>query len=108
MTSGDDKPTRNPNFGRTFCFERVKLKRDMLLWPNLVVKVFERGFNYPETKHLVLPTFLFADFLKKTNHDSAMQQIQVSLAIFMNNLGVENQRQENPLRIFMNSLMEQL
>jgi len=64
MKPAEDKPTRNPNFGRYFCFEKLKLKRDMILWPNLVIKVYENGLGYEATKHLVLPTFLFADFLK--------------------------------------------
>jgi len=85
----EEKATRNPNFGRFFVFEKVKLKRDMLLWPNLVIKLYENGFNYAETHHLVLPTFLFADFLLESNPNAATD-IKVSLSMLMNDVKDES------------------
>lgn len=107
MKSTEDKATRNPNFGRCFFFERVKLKRDMLLWPNLVIKLHEQGLDYPETHHLVLPTFLFADFLLEVSPRTSMD-IKVSLATLMQNNNAESQRQENHLFKYLRTLQTQV
>lgn len=87
----DDGKAHNPNFGRYLCFEKIKLKRDMLLWPNIVFQYYENGFeDTPQPQHLVLPTFLFCDFLKEQQEFQTMQDIKVSLGMLMENTCIEN------------------
>jgi hypothetical protein len=70
MQAEDAKPNLNPNFGRYLCFDRIKLKRDMMLWPNLVIQLYEDGFeDTAQPLHVVLPTFLFADFMKEPKEE---------------------------------------
>ena len=107
IKSLEDKPTRNPNFGRFFAFEKVKLKRDMLLWPNLVINLFENGIDNPCTHHLVLPTFLFADFLIEKN-PGLKTDVKISLALLMYHTTQESQAQQNPLMIYKEMMHEQL
>jgi len=107
MKAADDKPTYNPNFGRSLTFEKVKLKRDLLLWPNLVIKVFERGIDSPESHHLVLPTFIFADFLIEAN-EKLLTDVKISLALLMNTASDEAQTQDNPLMFYKDMMHAQL
>ena len=55
------KTTTNPNFGKSVKFESIMLARDMLLWPNLVIRVFAEKNQAEETSRIVVPTFLFAE-----------------------------------------------
>ena len=107
IKAADDKPTHNPNFGRCLIFEKVKLKRDLLLWPNLVIKLYERGMNAPESHHLVLPTFLFADFLTDAD-EKLLTDVKISLALLMNTATDEAQAQNNPLMFYKDMMHGQL
>mgnify|MGYP001626741029 CR=1 FL=1 len=63
----------------------------MMLWPSIVIQFYEKGFvNTKEPLFLVLPTFLFADFLLEQNNFTTMQDIKVSLGLMMNNTLTEN------------------
>jgi len=105
LKSLEDKPTSNPNFGRYFAFEKVKLKRDMLLWPNLVINLFEQGMDKPMTHHLVLPTFLYADFLIES-HPEMVTDMKISLALLKYTNTLESQEILNPLMIYKETMHE--
>ena len=98
---GSKKLTRNPNFGKVLCFEKILLQEDMLLWPHLIIKVYESGFSYGYSSSLILPIFIFADSFM-TERD-----IKMSLAMFTNNNADDNQKQMDPLLTYYIQLARQ-
>ena len=79
------RPTKNPNFGKVIEFKKLVLQKEILLWPFLIVRFFERGGvierasssdrRPQETSRVVLPLFLFAD--------SFVSQVKIKLSLAM-------------------------
>lgn len=45
MKSEIQKETRNPNFGKVICFSQILLQEDLLLWPHMIIKLYENGIE---------------------------------------------------------------
>ena len=90
------KPTKNPNYGKVLCFEKLQLQEDMILWPHLVIKYYDQGKGSKdapnvENSRIVLPIFLFAgSFMDEAS-------IKIALAMLMETSSSEHQKQDNPL-----------
>ena len=59
-------PTCNPNFGKVVVFREMVLQEDMLLWPHLILKFYDKGLGekdrpFEESSRIVVPLFIFAD-----------------------------------------------
>ena len=93
-------PTCNPNFGKVVVFREMVLQEDMLLWPHLILKFYDKGLGekdrpFEESSRIVVPLFIFAD--------SFMPQpmIKQTLAMLMDDHATENQKQQSPLQIYL-------
>lgn len=59
-------PTCNPNFGKVVVFREMLLQEDMLLWPHIIIKFYDKGLGEvgspnEESSRIVVPLFIFAD-----------------------------------------------
>ena len=66
----DSLDTKNPTFGKIITFEKIKLLREPLLWPQLVINVYDDGIIFGiggcETCFTTIPLFEYAtDLLTK-------------------------------------------
>ena len=96
-------PTQNPNFGKVVVFKEMVLQEDMLLWPHLILKFYDKGLGEKdrpneESSRIVVPIFVFADSFMPH------PMIKQTLAMLMDDQATENQKQQSPLQIYLKQL----